>query len=292
MRAIRSLVGLLGLSCVLAVGVSAETETAAFEVPTTNPNAVVRQQVAATIIEVTYNRPMVRGRTIFGALVPYGEVWRTGSDASTKISFSTPVTVGGKQIEAGSYELFSIPGEGEWTVIFHQSQSQWGSYSYDSANDVARVTAQPARLKDQVESFTISFDDVTRNAATLNLSWDEVRVPVRIEIDVRATVVPQLEEALKAEGRRPYFLAAMFYLENDLDIDRAAELMALALEDHPGHIGMLHRQAWILERKGDLEGAIAAAEKSLAGAAEVPSQELRDEYTRLNTALLERLRKP
>jgi hypothetical protein len=282
------MIGSLALAAVLAAG-AVLAQGPAFEVPTTNSKAVVRQRVAATDIEVTYNRPSVRGRVIFGALVPYGEVWRTGSDAATRISFSTPVTVNGAPIDAGTYELFSIPGEREWVVIIHQDRSQWGSYSYDPAYDVARVTAQPVALHDRVETFTVSLDEVTTNEATLNIAWDRIRVPVRIAIDIEATVVPQLEAALQAEGRRPYFLAAMFYFENDLDIERAAELMALAVEANPTHIGMLYRQALILERKGDLPGAIAAAERSLSGAASA-SRELRDEYTRLNTALLARLR--
>ncbi len=299
MQTKRWFVGLLSpaIFSLLTVG-SAAGETPApatapkFEAPTTNPRAVVRQRVAATEIEVTYNRPSVRGRTIFGGLVPYGQVWRTGSDATTKISFSTPVTLNETPLEAGTYELFSIPGEQEWVVILQQNHSQWGSYSYDPKNDAARLKVQPVPLRDRVESFTIGFDELTTNAATLNLAWDQIRVPIRIAVDIRATVVPQLEAALQAEGRRPYFLAAMFYFENNLDLDRAAELMALALKDNPGHIGMLYRQALILDKKGDRAGAIAAAESSLAGAATTASPELRDEYTRLNTALLARLRQP
>jgi len=222
-------------------------------------------------------------------LVPYDQVWRTGADSATRVEFSTPFTLNGTPVPAGAYELFTIPGEAEWTVILQEHRSQWGSYSYDPQKDVVRVVAKPVSLHESVESFTIGFDDLRPSHATLNLSWDRTRVPVRIDIDVRATVVPLLEQALQAEGRRPYFRAAMFYFENDLDIERAAELIALALEAAPTHIGLLHRQGLILERKGDVAGAIAAAEKSLAGAAEA-APELRDEYTRLNSALLDRLR--
>lgn len=130
---------------------------------------------------------------------------------------------------------------------------------------------------------------MTTSTATLAITWDRIRVPVRITIDVRATVVPQLEAALKTGEHPPYFLAAMFYYDNDLDVDRAAELIALALESKPTHVGMLYRQALILEKKGDRTGAIAAAEHSLAEAAK-QNPELRDEYKRLNTALLSRLR--
>jgi Protein of unknown function (DUF2911) len=262
-----------------------------FQLPTTNPRAVVRQAIAATEVEVTYGRPRVKGRTIFGALVPYDQVWRTGSDAATRIRFSTPVSIEGVPVGEGDYELFTIPGEKEWVVILQPARSQWGSYSYDPANDAARVTVQPLALHDRVESFTIGFDDVTTNAAILAIAWDRIRVPVRLTVDVRATVVPQLEAALQADGKRPYFLGAMFYYENDLDLDRAAELIALALESQPNHVGMLYRQALILDKKGDRDGAIAAAERSLAAAAD-QNPELRDEYIRLNTALLSRLRNP
>jgi len=111
----------------------AQNEAAPFQVPTTNSGTTIQQRIAATDIEISYNRPNVKGRKIFGELVPYGKIWRTGSDAATKISFSTPLTLNGTPIDAGSYEIFSIPGEQEWTVIIHKNQSQWGSYSYDAA---------------------------------------------------------------------------------------------------------------------------------------------------------------
>jgi len=277
------------LACALAVpGGLAAQSGATFPLPSTNSRAVVLQQVASTNIEVTYHRPSVRGRAIFGGLVPYGQVWRTGSDNATLVTFSTPVSLNGTAVDSGAYEIFSIPAQGDWTIILQRSRGQWGSYSYDPAFDAARISATPVALPLPVENFTISFDSVTTDAATMNISWDRVRVPVRIAIDVRATVVPVLEAALRAEGRRPYFQAAMFYYENDLDLDRAAELMTLALEATPHHIGMLYRLALIQERKGDRAAAIAASRQSLAGAATSPP-ELREEYTRLNTALLTRL---
>lgn len=274
--------------CLSICYVSGQTETSTFTVPTTNPKAIVQQKVAATDIEIIYNRPTVRGRQIFGNLVPYDQVWRTGSDASTKISFSTSVLIEGKAVVAGTYELFTIPGKEKWIVILQESHSQWGSYGYDAARDVMRCVVTPMMMNDRVESFTISIDDVKSDEAILNISWDQVRIPVKIKIDLKTTVLPELEALLQSDGRRPYFLAAMFYYENNLGIDRAAELMALAINDNPGHIGMLYRQALILERKGDIAGAKAAAEQSLSGTVAV-GPELQAEYTRLNNDLLARL---
>ncbi len=270
--------------------VAAQRATAqAFVVPTTNPPAVVKQRVAATDIEISYHRPSVKGRAIFGALVPYGHVWRTGSDNATRISFSTPLKLNDVAVDAGAYELFTIPGEREWTVIIHKDKSQWGAYSYDPANDVARLFAKPGSLSTPIETFTIDVSDIRSSSATLNIGWDRTRLPIQIDIDVRTTAVPRIEAALQVPGRRPYFAAAMFYFENDLDIDRAAELIAQAIAESPDHLGMLYRQALILAKKGDRVGATAAAEKSLAGAA-ASSPQLREEYRRLNTALLEKLR--
>jgi len=281
----------LGLLLVsLATGVIAQAPAAPKPVvPVTNPPGSLKQRVGATDIEVSYNRPSVKGRKIFGELVRYGQVWRTGSDSATKITFGTAVKVNGADVPAGAYELFTIPGESEWTVIIHQNKSQWGSYSYDAANDVARVTAKPAALSEPVETFTIGVGDLTAASATLNILWEKTRVPVTITVDVVGLVMPQIAAAMQAEGRKPYFTAAMFYYENNLDLDQAAAWMNAAIAERPGHIGMLHRLALILAKKGDKPGALAAARQSLDGAQKV-GPELRDEYTRLNTALIEKLK--
>ncbi len=260
-----------------------------FTVPTTNPAAFVRQAIAGTEVEVRYHRPRVKGREIFGALVPWDRVWRTGSDDATRITFGTPVTFGGEEVDAGTYEIFTIPGRDGWTVILQELRRQWGSYSYDASYDVARVKAEVQALAAPLESFTISVDEGAPGAGALHIAWDRTRATVPITVDVRSTVVPGLEEMIARSEDPPYFLAAMFYYEHGLDYERAAELMARALEGSPGHIGMLYRQALILEAAGDRAGAIEASQRSLEGALSAP-RELREEYARLNGALLERLR--
>lgn len=275
---------------ILSAAFTLAAQAQEFEVPATNSRAVIKQRLAATDIEVVYNRPCAKGRTIFGGLVPYAQVWRTGSDASTKISFSTPVSVNGKKLEPGTYELFTIPGKDEWTIILQQNRSQWGSYSYKPEQDVLRTAVPAKKMQEHVETFTIGFDNITSAGAALVLSWEKTRVPVQLSVDLKETVLPQLEASLLKEGRKPYFKAAMFYFENDMGIDRAAELMALAIKENPGHLGMLYRQALILERKGDTRGAIEASEHSLREAEKSP-KELKEEYTKLNTVLLARLRK-
>ena len=271
----------------ISIGI-ATSQTSSFEIPTTNTRAKIQQRVAATDIEVVYNRPSVKGRKIFGDLVQYGQIWRTGSDASTKISFSTPVFINGTIIQAGTYELFSIPDKTEWIIIFQENRSQWGSYSYDSQFDIARIKVYPKVIDYLIETFTISLDDITSNSAVLNISWEKTQVPIHITINIENTVVPLIEAELAKDGNKPYFRAAMFYFENNLDINRAAELMKKALEQTPDHIGMLYRLALILERQGDIEGAIDAAQRSLELSSKA-NRELLEEYTKLNTAILTRL---
>ncbi len=259
-----------------------------FIIPKTNSKSNITQMVAATRIEIIYHRPNKRGRVIFGDLVPYGKIWRTGSDDATELYFSTPVKLAGQEVDSGRYELFTIPDSNQWEIILQQHKNQWGSYSYQMENDVVRFSVVPRQIQTTVETFTISVDQITTDGGILNISWDDLVVPIPLSIDLKTTVIPRLEKALLKEGRRPYFHAAMFYFENDLNIDCAAELMSLALKEYPGHIGMLYRQALILRAKGDVEHAIRAAQQSLAGAKEA-DLELRTEYTRLNSALLKEL---
>jgi len=279
----------LGVMLFLGILIPCIGQDTNFIIPRTNSKAIISQTIASTQIEITYNRPNKKNRQVFGDLVPYDKLWRTGSDEATKIYFSTPVSLAGNKIDSGRYELFTIPGKDKWEVILQKASNQWGSYGYDDKNDVMRFPITPVISDKEIETFTMSVDEIGSDHGTLNIAWDRVIVPIDITIDLRETVVPKLEKALLKDGRRPYFNAAMFYYENDLDINRAAELMALALEQNPGHIGMLYRQALILRKKGDIDEAIMSAEKSYEGA-QSAGPELKAEYTKLNKALLEDLK--
>jgi hypothetical protein len=284
----RHLEPVLAVGCVLAVATMARAQDQSLVLPRTNQPASITQRIGVTDIAVKYNRPSARGRRVFGALVPYGQVWRTGSDEATTITFSTDVSVNGQPVPAGAYALFTIPTASAWTVVLNRRAIQWGSYSHDPADDVVTVTVAPTTTAEHVEALTIAFDNVTARSALLQIMWERTRVPVTIDVDVVALTVPRIDAAMKGAGRKPYFLAAMFYFEHGLDINQASEWIAAAIAEQPGHIGMLYRQALILEKKGDRAGALAAARASLAGAAQSP-KELRDEYTRLNEALIARL---
>lgn len=285
------LIPLLAVGLALAGAVHAQTPAA--PIPQASPPAAIKQQIGITDIEVNYHRPSVKGRKIFGGLVPYGEIWRTGANSATKITFSTPVKIGGAELAAGTYELFTIPGEQEWTVIFHKNMSQWGSYAYDQKNDVARVTAKVSRLSSPVETFSIWFNDLRDSSATLNFTWETAHVAVPLTIDTVGMVAPKLEAAIKAQEKPNamlYFQSAMFFLENNHNLPQALEWVNAAIAARPGAMWMVYRKGLLLEKLGDKAGAKAAAEESLAMAEKDKPGELREEYIRLNKALIERVK--
>lgn len=273
----------------LAAGLFAQAPRINF--PAASPGATVNQRVGLTDIQVNYNRPGAKGRKVFGGLVAYDHIWRTGANTTTKISFSTPVKLNGTEIPAGNYELFTIPGPTEWTVIVHKNMSQWGAYSYDQKNDVARLKAKPVALAEHVETLDISFNDIRDESATLNIAWEKTRVPVAITLDVKSTLVPQIEAVMASgDDKLPYAQASMYYLENSLDLKKAAAWMDAAIAAQPDAFYLVYRKALILEAMGDKAGAIATAQKSLEAAQKAPSPALRDEYVGLNQSLIDRLK--
>lgn len=286
---VRPLITILS-GLVLATGLFAQAQQLEFPAP--SPAASFKQRVGITDVSVEYSRPSARGREIFGGLVPYGEVWRTGANSATKITFSTDVSFGGVDVKAGTYALFSIPGKDEWTVILNNVTGQWGSYAYNADNDIARVTPKPAATGSPVETFTISIDSLAKeDSATLNLKWESVKVGVKIKTDLKGMLVPKIEAAMASDAeRKPYFQAAMFYYENGLDLDKALGWMNAAIAASPGQMWMTYRKGLILAKKGDKAGAIAAAKESLAQVEAAKGKQpdsLIEEYTRLNNALIE-----
>lgn len=281
-----------GLAASFALGLVAGLLAQAPKInfPDASPAVSLTQRVGLTDFQINYNRPGAKDRKVYGGLVPFDHVWRTGANTATKLSFNTPVKLNGTEIPAGTYELFTIPGSTQWTVIIHKNMSQWGVYAYDPKNDVARFQVVPVTLAEHVETLDISLNDIRDESATLNIAWEKTRVPVAVTLDVKSTLVPQIEAIMAAGGEKlPYARAAMYYLENNLDLAKAAAWMDTAIAAQPDAFYLVYRKALILEKMGDKAGAIATAQKSLESAQKAPSPNLRDEYVDLNRALLDRL---
>ncbi len=257
----------LALVTELMIAPPLSAQTGGVNFPAASPACTLKQRVGLTDIEIVYSRPGVKNRTIFGGIVPYGQVWRTGANQATKITFSTPVKLEGHEIPAGTYALFTIPGENEWTIIINKGANQWGSFQYNEKDDVVRFQVTPATLKDtRIETFCIEFNRVRDESAVLTLVWDRTVVPIQMEVDVASKLVPQIEAAMAAPGKKQagfYFQAATFYYNHDLDQKKALDWVNAGLADNPRiAYEMLHLKAQILAKQGDKPGAIAAAKQS------------------------------
>ncbi|HEX2853684.1 MAG TPA: DUF2911 domain-containing protein [Opitutaceae bacterium] len=284
----------LGLSLVAALAtlapLSAQTAAPKLDLPAPSPTSTLKQRVGVTDIEIVYSRPGVKGRKIFGGLEPWGEVWRAGANSATKVTFSTPVKFGGQDVPAGTFGLFAKIGEASWNVILTKAPNQWGSYAYNPKDDVANVAVKPVKLAELVETFTIDLNDIRDSSATLNLIWEKTRVPVKIEIDTVGMLVPKIEEIMaSAEPKKPYMPAAMFYLDNSLDLKKALAWSEAAIAEQPNAFYLVYRKAKIQAALGDKAGALASAKASLEGANKANGA-IKDEYVRLNEALIASLK--
>jgi hypothetical protein len=236
------------------------------EFPAASQHATVKQRVGLTDIEVDYSRPNKNNRDIFGGLVPYGKLWRTGANAVTKIKFSQPVTLGGKKIPAGEYALFTIPTADEWTIIVSKNAKVQSAADYKQENDAARVMAKPEPNPVTIETFTIGLADVKGASATLNFLWDNTRVPVKLTTDDVEQVSRQLDAVVSAgtplEPRTAY-QAAAFYYDNNKDLNQAAKWIDQALEKNPDAYFMHYKKAQIQAKLGNKKEAIASAQKAI-----------------------------
>jgi hypothetical protein len=225
----------------------------------------LKQRVGLTDIEIVYSRPSKKDREIFGGIVPFGQVWRTGANASTKISFSTPVKLNGVDIPAGKYALYTIPDENEWTIIISKDLAA-SIFNYSETNDLVRFKATPVPFGNSIETFTIEFNRIRDESAVINLVWDTTVVPIHLEVAITDKLVSQIETAMSSSGKKIdgfYFQAATFYFNHDLDLKKALEWVNAGLADKPNiAFELLHLKAQILAKQGDKDGAIAAAKES------------------------------
>jgi tetratricopeptide (TPR) repeat protein len=237
--------------------------------PKQSPRASLSQTVGLTTLTLTYDRPSVNGREIWGALVPYDSVWRAGANENTVVEVTSPVRIGGKSLDAGRYGLHMIPARGDWTIILSRQANAWGSFSYDPKEDALRFPATPA-VGGMHERLAYTFDDPTDSSVVLTLRWEKLAVPITIGIDSKAVVVDSLREQLRGLGRffwQPWSQAAAWCAANGTNLEEAAAWAerSIALNEN---FTNLRVKAALLGQRGDEAGAAAAAQRSLAIATE------------------------
>ncbi|WP_291271899.1 DUF2911 domain-containing protein [Geothrix sp.] len=243
--------------------------------PQASPQAMVRQTVGVTELEVSYHRPAVAGRKVWGGLVPYGQVWRAGANENTVVAFSTPVRVGGTLLPAGRYGLHMVPTATAWTVIFSSQSHGWGSYGYTPKEDLARMTVTPVAAE-PTERLAFTFDDPTEMGVTLSLRWEKLRVPIPLAVDTKQAVVQSLRDQLR--GLHQFFpeswsAAAGWCVRSEVNLDEAMTWADRSLALKETFAGARVKAA-LLEKKGDTQGAEALRAKALAKATELEVNQL------------------
>lgn len=272
---------LLSIATVALLFVGTEMSLAQVKLPPASSTTTITQGLGIKNISLTYQRPNMNGRQVFGGLVPYNEVWRTGANNIPSITFEEEVTIEGHIVPAGTYGLFTIPTVDEWTVILSKNPKQWGAYQYKQEEDFLRFKVKPQKLNDKVETFTITFDDVTPSSTKVSLAWENTKVGFTIKTDQSKEIMASIDQAMQGE-KKPYFQAAQYYFTNNLDIKKAADWIKSADE---GNTEAPHIKYWksrILNKAGDKAGARKAAQEGI----EMATKANNGEYIKLNTQAL------
>ncbi len=258
---------------------------AQIKMPAPSPAQTVKQEFGLSNVELSYSRPVKKGRKIFGDLVPYNAVWRTGANGATTLTFGDNVIIGGKEIPAGKYGLLSIPGAASWTLIITKQTDVTSPAAYKQDQDVVRVTAKVKPSGTSVENFTIQFDNIQPESCDLVISWDKSTVTLPIKTNVDARIMASIEESMKSD-KPAYFQSAFYYLESGKDLKQAETWFAKAVEAQPNAFWIRYQQARTLAKLGKKAQAKEAALKSkeLANAAN------NQDYVTLNNKLISSLK--
>jgi hypothetical protein len=269
-----------GTICLALTTVNAQT----IKTPQPSPTQTIKQDFGISTAELIYSRPGIKNRKIFGDLVPYGKVWRTGANSATRLKFSDDVTFGGQTLKAGEYAVYTIPNEKEWDIIINKGSANWGT-EYKQEDDVMRVKAKPTKLDQPVESFTMQFANVKANSMDLEIIWDKTAVSVPITTDIDKKIMAQIDNAMNKDNR-PYFQSAMYYLETGRDLKQALAWFDKAIEQNPKAFWIYHQKANALAKLGNKADARTTAQKSM----DLAREQKNDDYVKLNEKLIETLK--
>lgn len=271
------------LAATLLIGCVASSK-AQLKTPAPSTTQTIKQDFGVGSIELSYSRPGMKTRKIFGELVPFNKVWRTGANQATTLTFTDSVTVGTQKIAPGKYGLLSIPNKDEWTMIITKQLDVTSPAAYKQENDVVRLNVKPTKIPATMETFTMQFANVAPTSVELHLMWENTDVSLPISTDYDRKVLASINQSLA--DSRPFYQAAMYYLETGKDLDQAIAWFHKATDQNPNAYWVYHQLGNALAKRGKKEEARAAATKSL----ELARQAKNDDYVKLNETLLASLK--
>lgn len=268
----------LAVFCLFTLGAEAQITT-----PAPSPLGEVEQTVGLTEVEITYSRPGIKERVIFGDLVPYNKLWRTGANASTKVEFSDDVIIKGDTLEEGTYALFTIPGESEWTIIFSKNLEA-GASGYKEEDDALRVAIKPEVIRPKMETFLIDVNNIRNNSATIDLMWENTRVSIPFEVMTEKHVMESIKAIMSGPTASDYYAAARYYYDEGKDMEQALDWINEAIMKGGERFWILRTKSLIQAELGKYDEAITTAERSKELAMEANN----DEYVKMNTENIEK----
>lgn len=269
----------ISLLCMLYIATTL-TLSAQIRTPSASPGAKVEQSVGLTSIVVDYSRPSAKGRKVFGDLVPFGQLWRTGANQGTKVTFNDDVKIEGKDLKKGKYALFTIPGEMEWKIIFHKNAdlNVPGGAEYKESDEALRVSVKSTATAAMTESFTVGFDQLRDAGAEMYIAWEKTRVSVNIDAMTDGKVMASINQVMSGPSANDYMSAANYYSNSGKDINKAVEWAAKAVSMGANQYWNLRAYSLILAKAGKYNDAIAAAKESLTKA----TAEKNNDYIKMN----------
>ena len=273
------------LLCAGIITASFAVNAQPLKTPAPSPTQTIKQDFGLSSIELTYSRPGMKGRKIFGDLVPFGKVWRTGANGASVLTFNDDVIIGGTKVPAGKYGLLSIPDKDNWTIIISKQTDVTSPAAYKQDMDVVRVNVKPVSQSTSFESFGMQFQNVKPTTVDLTIMWDKTLVALPISTDVDTKVMGQIKSLMSTDSR-PYFNAAMYYMETGKDLNQAITWLDKALEQNPKAFWIYHQKANALAKQGKKEEAKQIANKSI----ELAKEQKNDDYVALNEKLLASLK--
>ncbi len=272
---------ILTLSAFMVLGLF-NMATAQIKTPAASPTAKITQNVGLTDVTVEYSRPSVKGRTIFGGLVPFGEMWRTGANKNTIFTFSAPVKIGGKDLKAGSYSLFTVPGQTEWDIIFYTDTENWGvPQTWDPTKEAARFKVKSEKMDFNIESFMIDLGDLTNEGFTIGIGWEKTWVNIPVKLTTDEVVTASITKTMAGPSSDDFYAAGRYYFESGKDLNKAFEWIHKSneMDGKEPKFWKLRQESLVLAALGKYKDAVAVAERSKTLAVEAKNKD----YERMNT---------
>ena len=254
-------------------------------IPEMSPKAVVKQVVGLTDVEIVYSRPSARGRSVLGNLVPFGQLWRTGANENSIISFSDDVVINGKTLKKGKYALYSIPNVQTWDVLFYTATDNWGTpKEFDESKVALKVSVNEEALTKPVETFTLAINNLTTNSATVDISWENSYVSLKFEVPTNKLAIASIDKTLAGPTPEQFYTAAQYYYQSNGDIAKGRSYIDKAVEMSKNvPFYYLRLKSLIQAKQGDKKGAIETAKWSISASEAAGNKE----YVEMNKASIE-----